>query len=177
MMLAMTVLTGLAYPLLVTGVAQLGFPWQADGSLLERDGKVVGSALIAQAFTTPGYFRPRPSAAAYDGAASAGSNLAPTSRALIERVQGDVGRWRAQGVEGPLPGDLVTSSASGLDPHLSPAAALVQVPRVAAARGLDPSRVRALVESQVEHRTLGILGEPRVNVLRLNLALDALAGR
>ena len=161
--LVFTVLTGLAYPLLVTGIAQVAFPRQANGN----------AELIGQSFAGPRYFWSRPSATGYNF--SGGSNLGPTNPALIERVKADVERIRAAHPgKGKIPVDLVTASASGLDPHISPAAAFYQVERVAAARGLDPAAVRRLVEKQIEPRTFGLLGEPRVNVLKLNLELDAL---
>ncbi len=172
-----TVITGIAYPLLVTGIAQAVFPYQANGSLIVKDGKVVGSALIGQVFDDPKYFWGRPSATSpfgYNAASSSGSNLSPTNPDLIKAVQGRVDALRAADPENkaPVPVDLVTASASGLDPHISPAAALYQVSRVARERKLSPDAVRALVEKHTEGRTLGFLGEPRVNVLALNLALD-----
>jgi K+-transporting ATPase ATPase C chain len=186
----MTVLTGLAYPLFMTGLAQVLFPSQAAGSLIEKDGKVIGSALIGQNFTDAKYFHGRPSAttdtdpndatktvpAPYNAGNSGGSNAGPTSKALIERVQGDVETLKKEN-QGQIPVDLVTTSASGLDPDITPAAAEFQVARVAAARNLPPERVRALVAEATQDRVLGILGEERVNVLKLNLALDALPAK
>lgn len=175
-------LTGLVYPLAVTGAARLVFSHEADGSLVtDERGQVVGSALLSQGFVQPGYFQPRPSAAGagHDATASGGSNLGPTSRALKDRVEADAERLRRENPEapGPVPAELVTTSGSGLDPHLSPASAHWQVARIARARGVAPERVLALVDASIEGRTLGVLGEPRVNVLQLNLSLDRRFGR
>lgn len=188
MILGFTLLTGLAYPLAVTGFAWVMMHDAALGSLVVKNGKVIGSGLVGQAFTSDKYFHPRPSAtsrpdpsdpsktvdAPYNAAASTGSNLGPITQKLIDRVKADVETLRGQGVTGPIPVEAVTSSSSGLDPDISPEMALLQVARVAKARELPQARVRALVDSHIEGRALGLLGEPRVNVLRLNLALDAL---
>ena len=188
LLVALTLITGLGYPLAMTGIAGMIFPHQAQGSLIERDGKVVGSVLIGQAFTSDKYFQGRPSAtnapdpkdstktvdAPYNAINSMGSNLGPTSKALAERIKGDVDKLKQENPNAAVPVDLVTTSGSGLDPHVSSAAALFQVPRIAKVRNLPETQVRALVENNIEGRTLGLLGEPRVNVLKLNLALDAL---
>jgi len=177
------VLTGLIYPFVMTGLSQVLFPWRANGSLVtDEKGQVVGSELIAQGFVNPAYFQPRPSAAGengYDATASGGSNLGPTSKKLQDRINDDFKRLKSENPEatGPIPAELVTASASGLDPHLSPDAMLWQVPRVAKSRGVSPDRVKAVVDSSVEGRTFGILGEPRVNVLLVNLALDRQFGK
>ena len=175
MLLLFTVLTGLVYPALILGLGQALFPNQANGSLVRDGDRIVGSDLIGQTFTSARYFHGRPSAAGkgYDAQASSGSNLGPTSKALVDRVRGDVKIARGDGLAGDVPPDLVTASASGLDPHISPAAARAQVARVAAARRVPVAIVAALVEQVAETPLAGILGEPRVNVLRLNRALDA----
>jgi potassium-transporting ATPase KdpC subunit len=176
MLLAFTLLTGVAYPLAVTGVAWVMMHDAALGSLVVKDGKVVGSSLVGQSFTSETYFHPRPTATdpAYNAAASTGSNLGPITKKLIDRVQGSVETLRTQGAGGPIPVDAVTTSSSGLDPDISPETAYLQVLRVAKARALPEDRVRDLVGSHVAGRALGVLGEPRVNVLSLNLALDGL---
>src|ERR1700742_561721 len=188
-LVVLTLITGLAYPLAITAIAGVIFPKQAEGSLIERNGQVVGSALIGQEFKSDKYFHGRPSAtvapdpndstktvsAPYNAANSGGSNLGPTSKALSDRLKGDVDKLKAENPSQPVPVDLVTTSASGLDPDISPDAALFQVPRVAKARNMPEDQVRALVTEKTEGRLAGVLGEPRINVLELNLALDAAA--
>jgi potassium-transporting ATPase KdpC subunit len=191
LLVALTLITGLLYPLAMTGLAQVLFPSQANGSMIVSDGKVLGSALIGQQFSDDKYFHGRPSAtnmpdpkdatktvdAPYNAANSGGSNLGPTNKALIDRVKGDVDKLKAENASLPVPIDLVTTTAGGLDPHISPEAALFQIPRVAKARNMPEDRVRQLVNEYIEGRTFGLLGEPRVNVLALNLALDRSAAR
>jgi K+-transporting ATPase ATPase C chain len=189
-LVALTLIGGLAYPLAITGIAQIIFPYQAQGSMIERDGHVVGSALIGQEFDGDKYFHSRPSAttapdpkdptktvaAPYNAMNSGGSNLGPSNKALIDRVQGDIDKLKKENPSAAVPIDLVTTSASGLDPNISPEAALFQVPHIAKARNLPEDRVRQLVADHTEGRLFGLLGEPRVNVLQINLALDQLAG-
>jgi K+-transporting ATPase ATPase C chain len=174
MTIATTILLGVIYPLVMVGLAQVIFPEKANGQLIQRAGKVVGSSIIGQGFTSPGYFHPRPSFAGngYDAANSNGSQLGPTNQKLIDRLKGDVGKARAENPGTPVPIDLVTGSGSGLDPHITPAAAEFQLPRVAKERGLSVAQLRALVAKHTQGRQWGFLGEPRVNVLELNLDLD-----
>lgn len=175
MTIVTTLILGVVYPLIITGIAQVAFPDQANGQLIEKDGTVIGSKLIAQAFSSPGYFRPRPSAAGtgYDAANSAGTQLGPTNKKLIDAVTANVETARKENPNAPVPIDLVTTSASGLDPHISPAAADFQVARVARERAVSEADVRRLVDANTQGRQLGFFGEPRVNVLALNIALDA----
>ena len=191
LVVSLTLITGVVYPLAMTAIARAVFPKQSQGSLIEREGRVVGSALIGQEFKGDGYFHGRPSAtvapdpgdptktvaAPYNAANSGGSNLGPTNKALVERVQGELEKLKQENPSAPVPVDLVTTSGSGLDPHISPAAAFFQVPRVAKARHMPEDRLRQLIDEHIEGRALGLLGEPRVNVLALNLALDREAAR